>query len=671
MTASIHPHGNSASIMSRRQAGGFSASSWPRLAAAVVPVAPEAGRALAELAASQHRLALALEAAGMGLWEYDCRTHAIEFSDNWRDLFGHLHDPCLGAAQFDALVPGDEREGVRSARRQLLKGEVDRIALEHQVVAPSGESAWMLTEAQVTERSAGGRALKILGTCKDITARKKADVALRAALQAADQANRAKSEFLATMSHEIRTPLNGVVGLTELLTAAELPPMEADAVGMIASCARSLLGVVDNVLDFSRIEAGRLTLEPIPVDVRRLAHELGDVFGVRGSEKGVRFELSVQPDVPQWITADPVRLRQILLNLLGNALKFTAAGRFGLAVRVEGGREPALVFDVEDTGIGISPEDQQLLFTRFTQVDASNTRRYSGSGLGLAICRQLARLMEGDVAVASHAGQGSTFSLRLPLQGAAPAVATAPAAPRAQARRDASLLLVEDNPVNRLVAQRLLQMLGYQNIATANDGREAVAACAQRQFDLVLMDCQMPEMDGWEATRHLRAAGHRMPIIALTASAVAGDRERCLSVGMNDYLTKPIESALMAEKIDRWLEEQAPAAQEAPGEPAFDAGVIAERFFGDESVFRECRTLFVDGSAAPLARLRAISVDGDRKEVLRIAHTLKGSAACVGAGEMAAWCARIEQACADDAAPQPEWALNADDAFRRFVAATA
>jgi PAS domain S-box-containing protein len=651
------------------------------------PCAPAAGKALdagaaAELRTSQARLARVLEASCLGLWEYDCQSHDTYLSQGWSELLGLPGRASrLGAEQFSALIPPHERGSVDAARRQLLKGEIERVSMEHEVTTADGGAAWLLTEAQVSERGADGRALKILGTCKNITERKTADAALRAALQAAEQANRAKSEFLATMSHEIRTPLNGVIGLTEVLSGAQLPAMEADAVAMIDSCAKALLSVVDNILDFSKIEAGRLTLEDVHIDVHRLVREVGDVFGVRGAEKGVRFELSVDDDVPQWVLADPMRLRQILLNLLGNALKFTPGGSFSLALRLlEDGPAPQLAFTVADTGIGISEADQAHLFTRFAQVDASNTRKYGGTGLGLAISRQLAQLMGGDVDLASRPGEGSTFTLRIPLREAQAPASAAPATPRGQVRADAAILLAEDNAVNQLVAQRLLGMMGYRNITPVYNGREAVEACGRRPFDLVLMDCQMPELDGWQATRSLRALGHEMPIVALTASAIAGDRERCLMAGMNDYLTKPIESALLAQKVDRWLNEpraqaKHPPAADPPPPPAepepavFERGAIAERFMGDVALFHECRGLFLCNTQVSLDAMGNCLREGDDQQVRRLAHTVKGSAAQLGAARLADCCSRIELASAAGAMvpAASAWLAQASVALQWFT----
>ncbi|RYF15694.1 MAG: response regulator [Comamonadaceae bacterium] len=505
-------------------------------------------------------------------------------------------------------------------------------------------------------------------TYTDVTAARRADAELRRALEAADQANQAKSDFLATMSHEIRTPLNGVIGLTQLLAGANLPPMESDSVLMIDSCAKSLLSLVDNILDLSKIEAGRLTLDMVPTDLVQLVQEVSDVFSVRAAEKGIRFDLRHERHVPRWISADPGRLRQVLLNLLGNALKFTSEGGFSLHVftrDTEAGAE--LCFEVFDTGIGISPEDQARLFTRFTQVDASSRRRHSGTGLGLAISRQLSQLMGGDVTLVSRAGHGSTFTVRIPLQ-----LAAAPRAETAAAlqvvKTDARVLLVEDNEVNQLVAQRMLAKLGYTNVTPALTGREAVDACSRAPFDLVLMDCQMPVMDGWEATEQLRAMGVKAPILAFTASATSGDRDRCIAAGMNDYLTKPVELAILADKMQRWLEGVPEHAKEAataaaPSQPVFDRETLTTRFLGDTSLFSEAREMFVRHTRQLLDELPRAQLD--LPALRKAMHRIRGSAAMLGAAWLADVTLQVEL---DEEATEAEILPRLDEARRAFEA---
>lgn len=364
----------------------------------------------------------------------------------------------------------------------------------------------------------------------------------RAQTRAAQEAARAKSEFLATMSHEIRTPINGIIGFAQMLQKSKLPDKETGYVRMLNDCAKTLLELVDDILDLSKIEAGGIVVEQASTDLHALLRSLADLQQVRSMEKGVAFEFFQAPEIPRWVTTDPLRLRQILNNLLSNAWKFTDGGRVSLRVMSEsvadGGRQ--LIFEVKDTGIGISPVVQEKLFVRFSQADASTTRKYKGTGLGLAISRQLTRLLGGDIELTSVPGEGSVFSVHLPLV-AAPAPAVSAVDERSAAlRREASILVVDDVEVNRLLIEAMLQSHGYVDLVFASNGVEALEACAQRHFDLILMDCQMPVMDGYEATRKLRQKGVATHIIALTASVLQQDKVRCMEAGMTSHMSKPI-----------------------------------------------------------------------------------------------------------------------------------
>ncbi|WP_167784648.1 ATP-binding protein [Ramlibacter rhizophilus] len=508
----------------------------------------------ARLRASEERLEVALQASGLGLWEFTPGDDRVYLSASWQQIMGFPARARTVSSRELLPLAVDEASAaaMRAGLVDLLKGRIAQLCFEHEGIRANGTRVWFQTEAQVAGRDLDGRALRVVGTTKNIAERKREEKALKAAAEAAESASRAKAEFLATMSHEIRTPLNGVIGLSRVLEQSALPEREAGYVRLINSCANSLLGMVNDVLDFSKIEAGQMVLEPSECDLHALVRETGDVFADRARSKGIDFAVELAPEVPRWVTLDANRLRQILMNLLGNAMKFTAAGSCSL--RVGTGmlaRQRSLQFAVTDTGIGIPPEDQAKLFKRFSQVDASSTRRFQGSGLGLAISRDLAQLMGGDIRLSSATGAGSTFTLEIPLVEAA---AAAPqAADTAAAASTRALLLVEDNPINQLVAQALLEKLGYSDVTVAEHGEEALRLAQERAFDLVLMDCQMPVMDGFEATRRMREQGMHMPIVALTAGAVSNDRERCLESGMNDYVAKPIDAGLLGGVLSFWL----------------------------------------------------------------------------------------------------------------------
>jgi signal transduction histidine kinase/CheY-like chemotaxis protein len=389
---------------------------------------------------------------------------------------------------------------------------------------------------------------------------------LRAALQAAksaDAASLAKSEFLANMSHEIRTPMNGVIGMAGILAGTPLDAEQRDYVATIRSSADHLLSVINDILDFSKLDAGKLQLETRPFNLRRLVHEVVQILTPQATAGCLDLVVREDGRLPREVLGDPGRIRQIVTNLAGNAIKFTAAGHVAIDLELVNRRGDQILarIAVTDTGIGIPPDKLAAIFDKFTQVDASTARRFGGTGLGLAISRQLADLMGGHLLVESREGHGSTFWLETPLgvvveseerQTASRTAATTAAAEISP--RDLHVLVAEDNAVNRKVARKLLENLGC-TVDLAVNGLEAVAMVRTLPYALVFMDCQMPEMDGYTATeaiRRLPGEAGQMAIVAMTAHAMPGDRERCLAAGMDDYLSKPIEVARLAEMVQRW-----------------------------------------------------------------------------------------------------------------------
>lgn len=486
----------------------------------------------------------------------------------------------------------------------------------------------------------------VVRTYTDVTPRKETERVLRDARDEADRAARAKSEFLAMMSHEIRSPLNGLLGIIELLGETRLEAEQAQMVELAKDSAASLLGIVNDVLDLSKIEAGAVAMAPEPTAIHELVRALMKPHALSAAHKDLDLRHDLTADVPDWIAIDPLRLRQILGNLLGNAIKFTRPGGT-VALDVSTGSMPSgaagLVFAVSDTGIGMAPEVLQRLFEPFSQADASTTKNYGGTGLGLSISRRLARQLGGDIDVASEPGRGSSFSLTIPLVPAVAPVEVVGAAaitPRGASLQNLRVLVAEDQETNRWLLKRQFARIGI-DVVIVDDGRQAFAALAERRFDLLVTDCHMPGMDGVELTDRVRAMEAenglaRMPILGLTADVTAEMRDRCRVVGMDEIAAKPIDLRRLEAAIRSIMAQQGGMGEGAPiadvvADKLFDAETYLDLFSDDEADGEAWLTGYLSTADAAAERLGDLVASGDRTAARETAHRLVGSSLTVGA----------------------------------------
>ncbi len=757
------------------------ARSKETLEATVVQRTYELQERARDLARTQERLGLALDGSNLALWDWDLATGRVFLSDRW-NLFlgGTVRQTVTTLDQLAEITHPDDRPLVSTSIREIVKGLVPQYRVEHRVRTHDGQWRWILSRGKVVERDASGLAIRAIGTNADITHRKHDEEELKRAKDHAEGATRSKSQFLATMSHEIRTPLNGVLGMTELLLDSGLTADQHELAETVARSGEHLLQIINDILDFSKIEAGKLDLEHVVFNLRTTTSDVMDLFSETARRKGITLAFEIDGEVPTHAIGDPVRLKQVLANLVSNAIKFTHDGSVEVSATVleRDDMRLRLQFCVRDSGIGIPAEAQAHIFQPFAQADGSTTRKYGGTGLGLSIVRQLVRLMGGDVTIESEPGQGATFRFEIALDAALTPldlgdnrdttprvlivdpssedraalaqhlsrlgvsaeqvstsaeasvrlrasdvpftlllmerrlddgdglqvvrslrgqidasrrpriVITSGSASRADramlaeldiagwlakpvrrealrrlleqlfpgslpARTEATgadsfpgtrILLVEDNAVNQMVATGMLQGAGCR-VEVAGNGREALDRLGRNRYDLVLMDCQMPEMDGYAATEAWRAqeaasGGHQI-IVALTANAMEGDRERCVAAGMDDYLAKPFRREQMLALLRRHLRDDDAAPAPPRPEPVADAGEVfdpapleslrqVERGGAAGLVVKVIET-WIESSRQLLAQLHESLAAGDVRTLHRAAHTLKSSSANVGA----------------------------------------
>ena len=658
---------------------------------------------------SEARLQKTIDTAFDAVVTTDAAGTVTAWNAQAETIFGWSEQEALGRPLDSLILPAGGRDGYRRELARFLESPETQFLnrrLELTTVRKDGGEfpvEWSMSPIWINNECVFSSFIR------DITARKQAEdaqsshrtqlereasmraealEALREAKDLAESASRAKSDFLAHMSHEIRTPMNGILGMTELLLQTELSGKQHHFVDTVYRSGATLLKLINDVLDFSKVEAGKIELEHIRLDLVKTVREVTDLFSEQVQRKGIKLTCVLAESVPSVLQGDPVRLQQILMNLVSNAVKFTQQGSITLTVTVaEDSASHALVrFEVQDTGIGIEPAVQSKIFDAFSQADGSTARKYGGTGLGLSIVKQLAQLMEGTVGIRSEPGQGATFWCTARLEKVSGN--TRESRKRFPLKRDdvrsngvlqlrepkimgTRILLAEDNPVNREVAVCMLEQLGCQVVAVEH-GRDAVVKTECAQFDLVLMDCQMPEMDGFSASKAIRdgeqRTGRHVPIVALTAHVSDGDRERCLASGMDGYMTKPFTQAELGNMIQQWVQCPGDAAvltsdqsKAVPVEPIQSPSDLTEQGPGQtpvlvlpdellaDQVLDQLRALRRPGRPDPVAKILTSFLESsatyvsaihqavghqDAKALFHAAHALKSSSAMIGAMEL-------------------------------------
>jgi PAS domain S-box-containing protein len=636
------------------------------------------------------RLNLATQTAGLAVWDRDLIHNTIYLDDRFPKLFG-IHAASKGFDDVrDSIHPDDLRRVERARSAMTTDPNAPPVATDRFRIVRKSDGALRHIQVHLRLfRGADGKPERTIGVMWDVTDEVQAAQALMDATEAAQAANRAKSALLANVSHEIRTPMNGIIGMTGLLIDGPLNESQRDCAETIRGSADSLLRVIDDILDFSKIEAGRMEVESVATDVRRTVDEVRALMSLQATQKHLDLSVDVAAEVMPRVMSDPQRLRQSLVNLVGNAIKFTQKGAVTIVVHVvdQGDGHAMTRFEVRDTGIGIEPANMKRLFEPFVQADSSTTRTFGGTGLGLSIVKRLVEMMDGRVGMRSVVGEGSSFWFDLPLVGA-PAIDGAASLTQAinampgrthgvfDMRFKGRVLVVEDNTVNQKVAKKVLERLGCE-VVIANNGAEAIEQYEASTFELVLMDMQMPVMDGLTATTLIRQREKgraRTPIIALTANAMSGEYDRCMSVGMDGFLTKPLN----IERLRGFLsglglrDTSAPLhahtelavletkATTAPiDRPPLDLAKLKEITDGDAEFTSELLNAFFASAQQSLDEMNQTLMQDNRQQLARAAHKLKGAAANIHAVDVARVAAQVESEAAG-AAKESLAALTAE-----------
>lgn len=618
---------------------------------------------------SEKRWQFALDSAGDGIWDWNVAQGSVFFSGRWKEMLGFSEDE-IGSSldEWSNRVHPDDRANAYAAIQAHWDGETQIYSNEHRMKCKDGSWKWILDRGVLIERSEDGKPLRMIGTHHDITKRQQYIEWLCKARELAEEIARAKSSFLANMSHEIRTPMNAIIGLSQLALNKEIPPEIRDYLEKIFNASYSLMAILNDILDLSKIEAKCMVIEYISFDLDALLGNLEYLFAAQAEEKRLDFCIELDPDTPRRLIGDALHLQQVLTNFLGNAIKFTEQGSVMLRVKLveKDEKEVTIHFGVEDTGIGIAQKDIYKLFHPFSQIDGSITRRFGGTGLGLSISRELLGLMGSKIQVESTLGQGAHFYFKLRCS-LAPQIEKDEAELHKKLQGPGSLaieldpdhllggvriLVAEDDVVNQQVAREFLELSSVV-VTLANNGAEALEWLEKDLFDGVLMDIHMPVMDGLEATRRIRENPDYadLPIIALTAEVTSEERERFMANGMNDFIAKPFQPEALVTTLLRWikpgrnayvLQDGIEEDAKIPGTgdmalqtlPGFDFDNIMKILNGNGAQLMELLFTFVDNMAGMSGQVKDRIEQGAFEEAHVLVHRIKGTAGSLGATEL-------------------------------------